>query len=49
MNHIAAEIGLRVIGSRFELSHISSVSNYEAGALSKLCQGKLVPLHLEHV
>ena len=34
MTHIAAEIGLRVIASRSELSHFSSVSNYKAGALS---------------
>ena len=49
MDLIAAEIGLRVIGSRIELSHVSGVSNYEADALSRLCQGKAMPRHLEHV
>jgi len=49
MNLIAAEIGLRVIGSRIELSHVSGVANYEADALSRLCQGKPMPQHLEYV
>ena len=49
LNLIAAEIGLRVIGSRIELSHVSGVSNYEADALSRLCQGKAMPRLLEHV
>ena len=49
MNLIAAEIGPRVIGSRFELIHVSGVSNCEADALSRLCQSKALPLHLERV
>ena len=49
MNLIAAEIGLRVIGSQIELGHVAGVANYEADALSRLCQGKKLPRHLEFV
>ena len=49
MNSIAAEIALRVVGLQIELGHVSGVANYEADALSRLCQGKAVPAHLSKV
>ena len=49
MNALAAEVALRVIGSRLDLRHISGVSNYEADALSRLHAGKEVPAQLRHV
>ena len=49
MNSIAAEIALRVVGLQIELGHVAGVANYEADALSRLCQGKAVPAHLAEV
>ena len=49
MNSIAAEIGLRVVSLQIELGHVAGVANYEADALSRLCQGKSVPSHLAEV
>jgi hypothetical protein len=49
MNSIAAEIGLRVISLQIELGHVAGVANYEADALSRLCQGKAIPSHLAEV
>ena len=49
MNSIAAEIGLRVCSPHIELGHVAGVANYEADALSRLCQGKAIPSHLAEV